>query len=324
MRARRTLAAGALAAATLALGAGTASSRIPADPGGGGGSGSGPGVSLPAVDGRFAAKIATDNGIAVSGRKGPRTAAREVVKLASGQDVKIVCQTRGERVTGKFGTSNLWDLVAIGGGRGVYVTDTYVATGSDGRVAPPCARRSGPAPQTPGDDDGSPATGSAARVLTWARRHVSWWAGKYSMTYRLPTDLSVRQMRRTQPPRGGNQGCDCSSFARWAMAQAGVDIGTYTGNIWTANGRLSNTTSGDRTADGRVVRGYGNQPPGGYRRGDLIFWGVSGLDKDVGHVAIYSGKGRIIQCSGSLGSNAGRSITSNGTPTGWVRYTKVR
>ena len=52
--------------------------------------------------------------------------------------MKIVCQTRGEKVTGKFGTSRLWDLVAIGNGRGVYVTDTYVFTGSDGRVAPDC------------------------------------------------------------------------------------------------------------------------------------------------------------------------------------------
>ena len=41
-------------------------------------------------------------------------------------------------MSGKFGTSNLWDLIAIGNGRGVYVTDTYVYTGSDGRVAPDC------------------------------------------------------------------------------------------------------------------------------------------------------------------------------------------
>jgi hypothetical protein len=101
----------------------------------------GKGVPLPKrIKTRRAAQIQTDNGIAVSGRRAPRTAAREAVKLQPGQNVKIVCQTRGERVTGKFGTSNLWDLVVIGKGRGVYVTDTYVFTGSDGRVAPRCPR----------------------------------------------------------------------------------------------------------------------------------------------------------------------------------------
>ena len=100
--------------------------------------GSGKGVPLPNISTRFAATIQTDNGLAVSGRRGPRTAAKEVKKFQTGAKVKIVCQKRGEKVTGKFGTSRLWDLVAIGNGRGVYVTDTYVYTGSDGRVAPDC------------------------------------------------------------------------------------------------------------------------------------------------------------------------------------------
>jgi uncharacterized protein YraI len=95
-------------------------------------------VPLPNIATRFAATIQTDNGLPVSGRRGPRTAAKEVKKFSNGDKVKIVCQKRGEKVTGKFGTSRLWDLVAIGNGRGVYVTDTYVFTGSDGRVAPDC------------------------------------------------------------------------------------------------------------------------------------------------------------------------------------------
>jgi cell wall-associated NlpC family hydrolase len=160
------------------------------------------------------------------------------------------------------------------------------------------------------------------KAIVWARNHVSWWAGKYSMTYRLPTDKTVRYMRTHQPPRGGKQGCDCSSFVRWAMAQAGIATGTYTGNLWTAMGRMPFTTAdaAAKSPDGTIIRGYGHRPKGGFRVGDLVFWGVSGLDKDVGHVAICSGRGRIVQCSGSLGSNAGRSVTYNGEPTGFIRY----
>ncbi len=101
-------------------------------------SGSGKGVKLPAISSRFAARIQTDNGLRVSGRRGVSTSATVVRKFASGTGVKIVCQKSGQRVRGKFGISNIWDLIDIGGGRGVYVTDTYVYTGSDGRVAPTC------------------------------------------------------------------------------------------------------------------------------------------------------------------------------------------
>ena len=285
--------------------------------------GSAPGVALPAFEFRRNATVHTDNGLAVAGRNGPRAKAAKVNEYRDGNAVKIVCQRRGQRVTGKYGTSRLWDLVDIGSGRGVYVTDTYVYTGTDGRAAPRCAKHSGPPPSN--DPPPAPSGSGHARAMkaiVWARNHVSWWAGKYSMTYRLPTDKTVRYMRTHAPPRGGNQGCDCSSFVRWAMAQSGIATGTYTGNIWTAMGRMPFTTA-DASAsspDGRIVRGYGHRPKGGFRVGDLVFWGVSGLDKDVGHVAIYSGHGRIVQCSGSLGSNAGRPVTYNGEPTGFIRY----
>ena len=100
--------------------------------------GSRKGVKLPAIRSRFAAQIQTDNGLRVIGRRGVRSSAKALRRFASGSGVKIVCQKRGQRVTGKFGTSRIWDLIDIGGGRGVYVTDTYVYTGSDGRVAPSC------------------------------------------------------------------------------------------------------------------------------------------------------------------------------------------
>jgi hypothetical protein len=82
-------------------------------------------------------------------------------------------------------------------------------------------------------------------------------------------------MRSHEPPRGWREGCDCSSFARWAMAQAGADIGTHTGNIWTARGALPSKHNSGRawTPFGLVLRGYHRLPPGGDRASDLIFYG---------------------------------------------------
>ena len=64
----------------------------------------------------------------------PRSGARQIRQLADGAKALIVCQTRGSRVTGTYGTTRLWDRLKHGG----YVSDAYVYTGSDGRVAPPC------------------------------------------------------------------------------------------------------------------------------------------------------------------------------------------
>ena len=84
--------------------------------------------------------VAAGNTLAV--RKRPRTASKKLRKLKDGADVRIVCQTQGSQVTGTFGTSRLWDKLKKGG----YVSDTYVNTGSDGRVAPDCPKASHPTP----------------------------------------------------------------------------------------------------------------------------------------------------------------------------------
>ncbi|MGW3963909.1 hypothetical protein ACWED2_29115 [Amycolatopsis sp. NPDC005003] len=48
--------------------------------------------------------------------------------------VNIECYVEGDTVTGKFGTSNIWDRI----GPNNYVSDTYLQTGSDDPVAPHC------------------------------------------------------------------------------------------------------------------------------------------------------------------------------------------
>lgn len=83
-----------------------------------------------------AGTVHTDSGIAVTVRATPSTAGASVGTIADGTAVTIDCQASGQTVTGKYGTSDVWDHIAASGG---YVSDTYVYTGSDGRVAPDCA-----------------------------------------------------------------------------------------------------------------------------------------------------------------------------------------
>ncbi|MEW1615442.1 MULTISPECIES: SH3 domain-containing protein [unclassified Streptomyces] len=70
----------------------------------------------------------------VNVRTGPGTSYRIVRTLPLGMKVPIYCQKPGERVTGPYGTSNLWDNIA----NGQFISDTYVLTGADGYVAPRC------------------------------------------------------------------------------------------------------------------------------------------------------------------------------------------
>ncbi|MEV6309503.1 SH3 domain-containing protein [Streptomyces sp. NPDC051840] len=73
-------------------------------------------------------------GYRVNVRRGPGTQYGIVRTLPYGMSVPVYCQKPGERVTGPYGTSNLWDNIA----NGQFVSDAYVKTGSDGYVAPRC------------------------------------------------------------------------------------------------------------------------------------------------------------------------------------------
>ncbi len=79
-------------------------------------------------------------GAALTVRAAPGTSYDAWSSVADGATVTILCQTTGTTVTGTYGTSNIWDMLSNGG----FVSDTYVYTGSDGRVAPDCAYASAP------------------------------------------------------------------------------------------------------------------------------------------------------------------------------------
>lgn len=73
------------------------------------------------------------SGASVNVRAGAGTTFAVVGTVDDGESVRIVCQRRGGAVSGPFGRTDLWDKIGTG-----YVSDAYVFTGSDGRVAPDC------------------------------------------------------------------------------------------------------------------------------------------------------------------------------------------
>lgn len=78
--------------------------------------------------------VNTTSGVSLNVRAQPTTASSIVGSVADGQRVTIYCQTRGQTITGTYGTSSLWNRI----GSGRYIPDVYTYTGSDGQVAPSC------------------------------------------------------------------------------------------------------------------------------------------------------------------------------------------
>ncbi|WP_290060602.1 hypothetical protein [Amycolatopsis solani] len=111
--------------------------------------------------------VHTDSGAPLTVRSAPRTAAGSAGTIADGTAVTIDCQTTGETVTGKYGTSNIWDHVEGSG----YITDTYVYTGSDGRIAPDCTDVPTP-PTTACSTSGLNDPNTCAQAVTKAKSRI--------------------------------------------------------------------------------------------------------------------------------------------------------
>ncbi|WP_124048883.1 SH3 domain-containing protein [Priestia endophytica] len=86
--------------------------------------------------------ISTNSGTPINMRSGPGTSYPIMLSIPSGSRVPYYCYSYGTTVTGKYGTSNVWDQIQWKDSRGVvnigYVSDTYVYTGSDGPVGFRC------------------------------------------------------------------------------------------------------------------------------------------------------------------------------------------
>lgn len=84
-------------------------------------------------------------------RTGPSSGWDAWRTVADGASVTILCQELGSQETGTYGTSKLWDMLANGG----FVSDTYVFTGSDGRVADDCNYAAAPPHSNPRGANGA-------------------------------------------------------------------------------------------------------------------------------------------------------------------------
>lgn len=87
--------------------------------------------SCPGTSG-YPGRVST-NGTPLTVRTGPGTGYAAVGTIANGTHVTIRCQKHGQSINGTYGSTTLWDKIGSG-----YISDAYVYTGSDGRVAPLC------------------------------------------------------------------------------------------------------------------------------------------------------------------------------------------
>ncbi|MEV4422865.1 CHAP domain-containing protein [Patulibacter sp. NPDC049589] len=100
--------------------------------------------------------VTVNKGYTLVARSTPSNGGAVVRQLQNGAKVNILCQTEGEKVAGRFGTSKIWDQLEGGG----YVSDTFVYTGSDGRVASACAADAAPEKPAAPAEPSAPATGA--------------------------------------------------------------------------------------------------------------------------------------------------------------------
>jgi cell wall-associated NlpC family hydrolase len=231
------------------------------------------GTTLAATASDHATGVVLTAGRALTVRAEPTTQSAAIGKRANGATVAIVCQTYGESVTGRYGTTRIWDRLKAGG----FVSDAFVNTGSDGLVAPLC--KGADTPPTPAGS-GTPAakvraTIAAARSMA-GRYPYSWGGGSYrGATTGICCSPSGIDDRRTV-------GFDCSGLMEYAYFQgAGLRV---------------SSTSRSQYADGPRV------PISQLKAGDMVFWGTStGSPSSIHHVAIYAGDGQIVEATRASG-----------------------
>jgi cell wall-associated NlpC family hydrolase len=208
--------------------------------------------------------VHTTSGSPLTIRSAPTAASKAVGSLKSGTKITIICQTTGQVVTGKYGRSTVWDKVTKG-----YISDAYVYTGSDKRVAPTCSK-STPKPKpkpTP-----KPTT-KVAKLIAAAKSQIgrgyvySWGGGgKNGASYGIKGSPSGYDDRH-------RFGYDCSGlmqFVFWHAVHKDVGGSTYY------------QYKGKHVAKSKVAPG------------DMIFWGHGGTTT---HVALYIGGGKMIEAA---------------------------
>lgn len=119
-------------------------------------------------------------------RAGPGTGYAITGSRSGNVSVTITCTSRGESVSGHYGTSRVWDKLA----NGSWITDTNVYTGTDGPAARPCTRNDYPyaSSSTSGVDAWNfynrQCTSFSAHRINWngtrtGKRFTNWYLGEH-------------------------------------------------------------------------------------------------------------------------------------------------
>lgn len=236
---------------------------------------------------------------ALAGRNGKSTSATEIKTYAANTTITVTCQAYGEYA---YGTA-IWDKTTDG----LWVTDYYVMTGTNGFVSgmPRCDDDSptgAPAPSGcptgHGRIDG-PAGSTAGTTSEKIERVISAAAGQTGKNLSYSWGGGGRGGPSCGSgaisPSGYNDynvyGFDCSGYTEYAYwAGAGIDIGTYVG------AQLNHTQA---------------VPWSNRQRGDLVIWfNSSGATT---HVAIYLGNDQILEAAPPRGTGSVHQTSVYGT-----------
>jgi cell wall-associated NlpC family hydrolase len=212
--------------------------------------------------------VHTKSGAPLTIRSAATSTAKAVGSVRSGAKITIICQTTGQTVSGKYGRSAIWDKISKG-----YISDAYVYTGSDKRVAPTCAKpKPTPKPKPKPKPTPKPST-NVAKVIAAAKSQTgkgltySWGGGgKAGPSYGICCS-----------PSGYNDkhryGYDCSGLMQFVFWHAlHKDIG----------GSTYYQYKGHKVAKSKVAPG------------DMIFYGHG---SSTTHVALYIGGGKMIEAA---------------------------
>ncbi|KQU68054.1 NlpC/P60 family protein [Phycicoccus sp. Root101] len=206
------------------------------------------------------------SGAALKVRSAPTTASGVIGTRADGAKITITCQTYGEKVSGTYGTSKVWDKLKAGG----YVSDAFVKTGSDGLVAPLCAGTTTPPPAT-GQSAKVKATIAAAKGML-GKYPYSWGGGNANGPTRgiccSPSGIDDRN----------TVGFDCSGFMEYVFHKgAGLTLSSTSRSQYSAGPRVSISQ---------------------LKAGDMVFWSNSSRTASgIHHVALYIGDGKIAEAN---------------------------
>ena len=126
----------------------------------------------------------------------PTTASAAIRQFSGGTSLGLVCSVSGPAVTTPANTtSSLWYLLTDGG----YVSDAYLATGSDASVTPACPRSSAPAPaptptptRTPAPSVAAPAPAPAPAATVSNDKYKCSAPAGLSCVNRVKSDVQLR------------------------------------------------------------------------------------------------------------------------------------